>query len=245
MPSQSEFATALLDPAQPVPHGVAGEVERFDIYRNNVVVSLTTALARIFPVTVQMLGEDYFRALAAEFVRRHPPADRMVALYGAAFPGFVAGFEPLKDYFYLPDLALLEWTRLVVWHSAERPLIAADLAEDLEKLLASQLTLQPAAQILISEWPVASLWEAHKSDDFVSPEVWDGEALAIFRREARLIHAPMPPHFARFLLQLEHSPSLGDALVQFVEEDIAADALRLTINLLRAGCLVPTTNNYW
>lgn len=245
MPTQPEFAAALLDPAKPLPPGLIAMGGRFDVYRNNVVASLSAALARTFPVVEQMLGDDYFRALAAEFVRRHPPGERVVARYGAAFPSFLEGFEPLREYPYLPDLARLEWARIEAWHAADHPVADLPLAEDPARLVRSQLMLHPSARIVTSDWPVASLWDAHQAEEFASPEDWQGECLAVFRREGQLVHAKLAHRHASFLEALEHSVTLGDALTSLGDETEAAVALRLAVNLLREGCIAPTANNYW
>ena len=86
--SQSAFHTALLDPATPVPDGLidpkgrpAGK--RFDVYRNNVVVSLSEALAEAFPVVQGIIGAAFFTAMAGTYVRQSPPTDPRIATWGA------------------------------------------------------------------------------------------------------------------------------------------------------------------
>jgi hypothetical protein len=61
---------------------------RFAVYRNNVVVSLIDALADTFPVTQELVGEDFFRAMAGVFVRHAPPTSALLAEYGEGFSGF-------------------------------------------------------------------------------------------------------------------------------------------------------------
>ena len=58
----TEFSVALLDPTQPVPEGLFDGDERpagrrFDVYRNNVVVSLGEAILTGFPILTKLLGE--------------------------------------------------------------------------------------------------------------------------------------------------------------------------------------------
>jgi hypothetical protein len=61
---RQDFAAALADPDRAVPAGLVtadGRVDakRFAVYRNNVAVSLTAALASRFPVTERLVGADF------------------------------------------------------------------------------------------------------------------------------------------------------------------------------------------
>ena len=70
------FAPALLDPACEAPSVVTGPngkaaVKRYNVYRNNVTVSLIDALAAIYPAVQRITGVDFFRAMARFHVRSH------------------------------------------------------------------------------------------------------------------------------------------------------------------------------
>ena len=67
--NQALFAATLLDPTLPCPPGLTAWngsdlTRRLAVHRNNVVVSLVDALADTFPVTQQLVGEDFFRTMA-------------------------------------------------------------------------------------------------------------------------------------------------------------------------------------
>src|SRR6266545_3762491 len=47
--------------------------ERLSIYRNNFLISLGEALKSNFPVTLQLLGNDFFEQAARRFVLAQPP----------------------------------------------------------------------------------------------------------------------------------------------------------------------------
>ncbi|PTT93348.1 DUF2063 domain-containing protein, partial [Pseudomonas sp. HMWF005] len=91
MSHQAAFAAALLDPQLPCPDGLcsangADPASRFSVYRNNVQSSLINALADSYPVVQQLVGEDFFRAMAAVFVQQHPPETPLMSRYGEALP---------------------------------------------------------------------------------------------------------------------------------------------------------------
>ena len=68
--SQAKFTQALLNPEAAIPAGLidpqgrpAGK--RFNVYRNNVIVSLMDAMETAFPVIQKLIGAENFRNLSA------------------------------------------------------------------------------------------------------------------------------------------------------------------------------------
>ena len=91
--SQTDFTAALLNADLATPAGMvdyqgrpAGK--RFDVYRNNVVVSLIDAMETAFPAIHKLVGDEFFKAMAGIYVRAHPPTTPMMMFYGEAFPEF-------------------------------------------------------------------------------------------------------------------------------------------------------------
>ena len=67
--SYAAFASALLDPAGATPAVVTGPADkgalkRYNVYRNNVTVSLVNALAAVYPAVQRITGVEFFRAMA-------------------------------------------------------------------------------------------------------------------------------------------------------------------------------------
>ncbi|MFW5654694.1 MAG: putative DNA-binding domain-containing protein, partial [Roseicyclus sp.] len=160
--AQSAFAAALLDPGAPPPPGLtdgrgrpAGR--RFDVYRNNVCASLAEALRAAFPAVATLVGEEFFRAMAHVFLRADPPADPRLQLWGGAFPGFLARFEPVAHLPYLADVARLELGLRQSYHAADAaPLPLGDL--DAAEVLDLRPRVAPATLVLASRFPVLSIW---------------------------------------------------------------------------------------
>ena len=168
---QSGFHDALLDAATPAPEGLtdghgrpAGK--RFDIYRNNVAVSLTEALELSFPCVRRLIGEENFKRVAGVFLRRHPPRTPMLMQYGADFPAFLDGFAPLSHLGYLPDVARLEQALRLSYHAADAtPADATQLARIPPEALAdTRLVLTPAVRLVRSDWPVHAIWAFNMED---------------------------------------------------------------------------------
>ena len=99
--SQAAFAEALLDPACALPEGITSvrgiaDAARFAVYRNNVHVGLTGALAKRFPVVRRLVGEEFFAGMARVYAGLHKPASPLLFEYGDEFPDFVEQFEPAR-----------------------------------------------------------------------------------------------------------------------------------------------------
>lgn len=141
---------------------------RFNVYRNNHVVGLVDALADTFDVTRQLVGEEFFRAMAAEFVRMAPPRSPMLFEYGEAFADFIAGFAPAQSLPYLPEVARLEFARTQSWHAADAPVVRAEdfalALADPARLEHTRAVFAPATRLLSGAHAAVSLWSAHQSE---------------------------------------------------------------------------------
>ena len=95
---QNSLYQALLEPHSPPPVGLtvwngSDPAVRFAVYRNNIMASLTEALAENCPVLQRQVGDEFFRAMVAEFIRQHPPSSPVLAGYGHALPAWIASFS--------------------------------------------------------------------------------------------------------------------------------------------------------
>jgi hypothetical protein len=215
---QTRFAEALLDPEAEIPPGMVDPEgrpapKRFSVYRNNVAGSLTRALEAGFPTVRQLVGEAFFAGMALVHLRTHPPRTRMLMLYGADFPEFLAGFPPVGHLGYLPDMARLELALRESYFAADsQPLPESEfqrlLGADISSL---RLTLAPSLRLLRSDWPVVSIWEAHQPAGGARPRPVAEDAL-ILRPELDPRPHRLPAGGAAFVEGLLAGCTLGDCI---------------------------------
>lgn len=174
---QAPFYTALLDPEQPAPDGLtdargAPAGKRFDVYRNNVMQSLTDVMRAGFPVVRKLIGAQNFDIVAGAFIRTQPPTEPIMQRYGAGFDSFLAEVPQLSHLGYLGDVARLEQALRLAYHAADSvPLDAArlgDLATD--ALGAVQLAFAPAVHLIPSAWPLFDIWRFNTEDGAPKPQ---------------------------------------------------------------------------
>jgi hypothetical protein len=165
---QLRFARALLDPAIPTPAEFVAwngsdPGRRVAVHRNNVIVSLIDALGAKFPVVAQLVGADFFAAMARAYVLAEPPRSPILALYGDTFAAFIARFAPAGGLPYLADVARLEAIQMRAYHAADAPALGAqDFACIAPEALADLvLRLHPSVGVIASDYAIVSLWAAH------------------------------------------------------------------------------------
>ncbi len=175
MTSQSAFRTALLDPSSPPPVGVqnpdgVAASKRFDVYRNNVAVSLTEALEAAFPVVRKLVGDDFFRAMAGVYLRAHPPTSPVMMFYGDVMPDFLADFAPAQSVPYLPDVARLELALRHSYHAADATPLAPDALANIapDALPDLSFTFAPSVHLIPSRFPLHDIWVANTSGGAVA-----------------------------------------------------------------------------
>lgn len=249
---QSLFATALLDPELPPPPGLrtcngSDPARRFAVYRNNVLHTLTDALADTFPVTQALVGEAFFRAMAQVYVRRQPPRSPILAFYGVGFPDFVESFAPAQSVPYLADVARLEMARVQAFHATD---VATITRERLTQVMAQAegvgeriVVLDPSVQVLRSPHPMVSVWAAHQQEEVdLSGVDWSsGEAALVCRQVMDVLILPVAPATAAFVAGLQQRQPLtlaaGSAAAQLLPGETEFDLSRALALLLQHGCI--------
>ena len=243
MADQNQFSAALLDPDLPVPEGIIrpdGQPasKRFDVYRNNVVASLVSAMGEAFPVCKRLVGDAFFDAVALNYVRANPPRSPLIMFYGAEFSDFLANFEPAQQVPYLPDVARLEHARRVAFHAADDKVMdPQDFANvPPEKIAEISMVFHASVRIIPSAFPIFSIWRFNSTDD-TTPIAQNAEDVLVTRPAAEVLMQRLPAGGAAFIGALSNGKTLSDAADI---ASIAAPTFDLSENigaLLSAGAL--------
>jgi len=206
---QQSFSDALFAPAAEAALQLK-HAERFALYRGNLTSTWRKALAAAYPVIAQLVGEEFFTALAREYGRAHPSDSGDLNRFGGHFEPFLRSFEHVQDLPYLPDMARLEW-QLHRMHYAnhEPPLQAQHI--DPQTVEEQTFPWQATAQLFESEWSIVPLWLAHQRGPF--PQKMDEPSRALLSRPewtAQVTPLQAPEYAA--LQALKEGKTFGAAL---------------------------------
>jgi hypothetical protein len=244
---QADFVRSLGDPDLEIPSDLSSHTsnnpkKRFDVYRNNVTVSLTGALAAQFPAVCRLLGDEFFQMTAKVFIDRHPPSSPLLFLYGEEFPGFLGNFEQVQDLPYLPDVAQLEWLWAQSYHAADRtPLTPEQLAEiPVDRLDSVRFELHPSTGLLSSPYPAVSLWQTNVTDEEVRViDIGQGGEDALVVRPALDVQVRrIPPGAHLMISELRLGATLGEAALAVAEQQQDFDLQLALSELLPSGAIV-------
>lgn len=243
MNSQTPFAQALLSPELPCPSGLttwngSDPAQRFAVYRNNVMVSLIDALADSYPVVQELVGEEFFRAMARVFAMANPPRSPVMAYYGHDFAEFIQNFAPAATVPYLADVARLEMARVWAYHAADVPPLALEAMQaalaDPAQFTRLQLTLHPSVHVIPSAFAVFALWAAHQGAiDLASVDPDQPQNALVFRHMLEVNTLELTVGVAQFVSALNAGETLPDAASAAAALDPEFDLTHALTLLLR------------
>jgi hypothetical protein len=239
---QDAFAQALQNgPTDNATFAALATQPGFSVYRNTATKGCIDALLANYPAVARLVGDEWFRAAAAVFIRQSPPRCPMLVHYGDAFPGFLATFEPAAELPYLSGVALLDrfWTEAHV--AADRtPIAAADIAQYHPDALArTALRPHPSARWKwFADQPIYSLWRAnreHANTDALGTLVWRGEGALLVRPYSTVEAFELSAGGCAFLDVCAAGANLSDAGIAALDAEHDIDLSALVAQLFRAG----------
>jgi hypothetical protein len=244
-----EFAAALMNPARPVPGAVRGPkgkaaAKRYNVYRNNVTVSLIDALAAIYPAVQRITGIDFFRAMARFHIRATPPTSPLLFEYGRQFPDFIENYEYAQSMSWLADTARLERAWLDAYHAADlAPMAAASLATiPVERLADAVFTPHPATRVIRSNFAIVTIFTANRQDrPDVRIDAGAAEDALVTRPDLEVAVRHLAEGGAVFLTNLMIGRSLGEAAALAAESSASFDLAANIAGMIQAGAFTRVT----
>ena len=236
------FASALLNPERGAPAGVGpnGKTagKRYNVYRNNVTVSLIDSLAAIYPAVQRITGVDFFRAMARFHVRATPPTSPLLFEYGREFPAFIEAYEYAQGMPWLADVARIERAWLDAYHAADAVPLSAEIlaAFPPNQLTEAVFGAHPATQMIRSQYSAVTIFAANRGMDAVGHiDAGRPEDALITRPEADVVVRHLSQGDAAFLRHLISGRSLGEAVASALQISSDFDIAASIAGMIEAG----------
>ncbi|MEI6001070.1 putative DNA-binding domain-containing protein [Paraburkholderia bengalensis] len=241
--AERTFAQGLLDPLAFLPPDVcagagSSSMSRYNVYRNNVTVSLIEALASVYPAIQRITGTDFFRAMARFHVRASPPTSPLLFNYGQDFPAFIEAYEFARELPWLADVARIERAWLDAYHAADFPTISADMLAALEPERLGELCFEPhpATRIIRSRFPAVSIFAMNRREEPVPHfSSGDSEDALVTRPGHEVLVSHLPAGGATFLAHLIEGETLCQAIDAAFSEFTSFDLQANLAGMLSAG----------
>lgn len=219
----------------------------FSVYRNTVMKGCIDALQANHPAVSQLVGDAWFRSMAAIYVRERPPTEPRLLHYGTsvgaapgeAFADFLARFEPAASLPYLPGVAQLDATWIACHTAADAagadPAWLASL--DAEVLGGVRLSPHPAVRwAWFDSLPIYTIWSVTREGQALSDSlVWQSEGALLTRPVDSVLWSPLSRAGCALLEACAAGATLTEAAAAAQRSDADCDLTALLAQLLQQG----------
>jgi len=213
-----------------------------EVYRNNYRGNLHDTLAGAYPVIEQLVGMDFFRLLARQFIAQYPSHSGNLHHYGAEMSDFVAAFEPAQGLVYLPDVAALEWACHCAYFADDATTLDIDKLAQIHPEQYPELILHthPACHLVRSNYPIAAIWYAHQPgatcDFHIDLDSGSSNAL-VSRKDDGVLVSELSAANADWLQRIQIGTTLGEASAATLKRYPQFDLQAALLHLMAQGAL--------
>jgi hypothetical protein len=241
---EARFANAILDRTASVPASIRDAdsiraARALEVHRNNFRVNLREALQVTYPVTAQLVGEEFFAVMITAYVEARPPRSPVLIDYGNDLPEFIDQFPPAASVPYLGDVARLEAAWSDAYHARDGASLSLSAlgALEPETLAGMRIELHPSLRLLRSRYPVASIWSAHQPGAGEAVSRWEAEDVLVVRPEAEVMVIALEPGQLTMFSGLAKGLDVATASALAADDDAGFDTGKALVALFSAGAV--------
>lgn len=229
--TQQQFLHSLLARSDSLESAQSTYQQRLGIYQNNVFGACYNYLVQVYPATMGVVGDAFFRQLVNHHLQSEAPAAGNLALYGARLVNSLGHFESLKELPYLADLLRFEWAlHSAYFADTNGALRHADYSQ--QALLHLALQFNPSVTLLESAYPLFEIhrqslpaYQAEVELDLAQAQ----DTLLVFKQAHRVQHEVLGSAQAALLVALSQCSNLGQAL-ELAAQTVPPEQLSQALN---------------
>ncbi len=219
-----------------------------EIYRNSIIGNYIACLKQTYPVCYQLVGEDFFVALANCYIAQAPSYSENLNHYGEEFSQFIKSFAHTQSIPYLSDVAHLEWLCHCVMQAEDSPKLENEhwqsllIDEQLEQIV---FCLPKALALMRSNYPVQRIWHVHQVSNVEQQIDLDsgGNQLVIFRQGEHIALADVSEPMWLLLNLIAQQKTFDEICIAFSEKNFNVVSLipeavkqQWVIGFAKQGC---------
>lgn len=219
---QTQFYRAIFDKNQTI---IGIDDSRLAIYRQTIFHSLHNALSTSYPVIGRLVGTEFFRFLAKQYIQQYPSVSGDLNRYGDAFSQLLQSLPETAELPYLADVAQLEWCVQLAENSIDH------IPFPIEKLITVapehypnlQFFLNPSAYLQSSIYPIADIWQANQRDGDGVVELHTGKFYClIYRIDYQVTVSTLNADQWAFLTAIQQDMCFGELCDTLVDIDVGS-----------------------
>jgi hypothetical protein len=178
-------------------------------------------------VCQKILGDNYFKQLAAVYIKQYPSKHYDLNGYGEYFSSFMNAQcqqrSELNDFSYLSDLAQLEWLYQQVYYADDGAVFNfsafALLTEQQQALSVFQLV--PCLKFINSDYPILSIWQLNQGDSTADQLLESSsENCCIFRKNNKIQLLTIDTNIFKLLTHISAGKTLEELALLGYNSDL-------------------------
>lgn len=246
---QDLFIQALLarDPKSIIPLQTLTSQAGFSVYRNTVTKGCIDALEANYPSVLRLVGQEWFRAACAMYMRTNMPQNPSLIHYGENFPAFLKDFAPAAELPYLSDVAQIDHCWNQAYTALKHPILDPAILQKMppETLATTILVVHPAAHWRwFPDSPIYSIWHNNRTSTVEQKEIaWHGEGILITRPHNTVSWHETNAATCAFLDACKAGETLIQASAQALSVQTDINIAALLADLLMQGAFYKTSCN--
>lgn len=195
--------------------------ENISIYRHTMLANLIQTLTDIYPMIVKLVGCDFFKEAAKEYIQQYPSLSGNLHDYGEYFSDFLAEYAAVKSLPYLAEVATLEWTSHILHFASDANAFdiksLACFSQDYFQQL--QFILHPASRLLQFHYPILRIMDLCNGEIDEEINLLEGGVnLLIIRVDLNIKLVTLTAAQFGFLSALHNGKTIGDALTGILKD---------------------------
>ncbi len=170
------LSESTIKPEQYIHSTEIDALSRLNVYAEAYFSRIVECLEADFKTTQQIVGDDAFRQLIADYLIEHPSRSANIGEVGRQLPKFILGHPYATEIPYLADVIAFEWAAVESFYSDSAPpfdfTILANFSES--DWAEAQIKLQPSLRFYYAQWAIADMWNARHQPNEVFCETEAG-----------------------------------------------------------------------